>query len=339
MTGMSTPRVSVLLPVFNAAAELPRALDSILRQRMAEWECVVADDGSEDDTPALVARYAERDPRVRLLRLPHAGIVPALNVALEASRGTHVARMDGDDVSHPDRLGIQADFLDDRPEVTVASCLLRKFPRQALRIGMLRYEGWLNSLVDSRDIARDIYVESPLCHPTVMMRRRELLALGGYRDVPWPEDYDLWLRVHHGGGSIAKVPRFLFCWREHEQRLSRVSERYGPDAFRRCKIAFLAQGPLRGHRRVVVWGAGRTGKRMAQALLQADYEVAAFVDLDPRKIGMAIYGVPVIAPPQVPPYRGIPILAAVGKDGARDDIRGRLAGMRFEEGRDYWCVA
>jgi len=333
------PLVSVLLPIHNDGAYLPAALDSLVRQRFGDWECLVADDGSTDDTAAILERYAASDARIRPLRLPHRGIVPTLNDALATASGRFVARMDADDVCHPARLAEQVAFFEANPDLALVSCLLRKFPRPELKLGMLRYEEWLNSLVTPHEIARDIFVESPLCHPTVMMRRDDLARLGGWRDTAWAEDYDLWLRLHLAGGRIAKVPRTLFFWRERDTRLSRTSARYGLDAFRACKIRFLSEGPLRGHRRVVVWGAGRTGKRFALALQDAGFEIAAFVDLDPRKIGQNVHGAFVIRPEGLPAFRGVPVLAAVGKDGARELIRGDLRGMGFTEGVDYWCVA
>jgi len=330
--------ISVLIPLYNDAPTLARALRSVQRQTVTDWECVVADDGSTDEGPAVAARFSAADPRFRLLCLPHRGIVAALNDGVDACRGHYVARMDADDVCHPERLAAQRDAMERHPEVALASCLLRKYPCADLRVGMQRYEGWLNSVITPEEHARDIYVESPLAHPTAFLRRETLEALGGYHDPPWPEDYDLWLRIHQSGGRIAKVPRFLFFWQERSGRLSRVSERYGPDAFRRCKVSYLMMGPLRGHVEVIVWGAGSNGKPMACALVEAGLRIRAFVDIDPRKVGQRIGDAPVVGPADVPSMRGVPILAAVGKDGAREEVRAALRSLNFTEGRDFWCV-
>ena len=316
-----------------------RALESIARQRGIDWECVVVDDGSSDGTGGVLDEFARRDPRFVVLHRPHQGIVGALNAGLERCRAPYVARMDADDVSHPERLSAQVEFLEGHPEIDVASCLLRKFPRAALRVGMLRYEAWLNSLVGSDEMARDMFVESPLAHPTACIRRDTLERVGAYHDVAWAEDYDLWLRIHTAGGRFAKVPRMLFFWSDLPDRLSRVSGRYDLSNFRRCKVCYLRQGPLHGHERVVVWGAGRTGKRFALALLEQGVRVEAFVELDPGKIGQNIHGAIAILPQELPRLRGMPVLVAVGKEGARELIRSDLAALEFVEGRDYWCVA
>ena len=80
-------------------------------------------------------------------------------------------------------------------------------------------------------IAREIWIESPLAHPSVVMRRTCLERLGGYQDHGWPEDYDLWLRMHLAGERLAKVPEVLLDWREHPARLTRIDSRYAVENF------------------------------------------------------------------------------------------------------------
>jgi glycosyltransferase involved in cell wall biosynthesis len=328
------------MPVRDEAAHLDRAIRSIVKQKLSDWELVAVDDGSTDRTPAILAHWAQRDERIRVLTLEHVGLVAALNLGLQQCRGTLVARMDADDFSHPWRLASQAHHLQKHPEVALVSCRIRKMPRRSLRIGMLRYEGWLNSLLTSEQIARDIYVESPVAHPSVMLRRTTMIdELNGYRDMGWPEDYDMWLRLHQAGGRMEKLPETLLYWSEREERHSRTSFRYSPNSFRRLKAYFLKRGPLRHHREVVMWGAGRIGKRMGLAMVNEGFRLAAFVDLDPDKIGQTIHGAPVVHPTQLGPYANVPILSAVGKMGVREEIRRDAAALGRVEGRDFWCVA
>ena len=222
-----------------------------------------------------------------------------------------------------------------RPDVAVASCLVRVVRAGGVAGGWRRYERWINALVEPDDIAREIFVECPIPHPTLMVRRTVLAAIGGYRDPGWPEDYDLVLRLWAGGHRLGKVGDVLLDWRESVERLSRTDPRYGEDAFRRCKIHYL--GHRIAGREVVVWGAGPVGKAFARALQEAGHRVVAFVELDPRKVGQEIHGAPVIAPPAVRGYREAFCVAAVGAAGARDDIRATLtlAGWREPE---EWCA-
>ncbi|MFH1464575.1 MAG: glycosyltransferase [Pseudomonadota bacterium] len=251
MSPPSAPCVSVLLPVYDAAPTLSQALSSLWAQTFTRFEVVAVDDGSEDGCGDLLRREAGRDSRLRPLFGPHAGLVPALNRGLQACRGRYVARMDADDLAHPERLARQVELLEATPAVSVASCLVESFPRHQVGEGFRIYEAWLNSLVSHTDICREIFIESPIPHPTAVMRRLELLQLGGYRDVGWPEDYDLWLRYRAAGKVFAKVPQVLLWWREHGGRLTHTDRRYSVENFLRAKAHFLAAGPLR-HREVFV---------------------------------------------------------------------------------------
>ncbi|MCU0305600.1 MAG: glycosyltransferase [Thermoanaerobaculales bacterium] len=338
---MAHPSVSVLLPVRDAAPWLEAALASLARQSLRDHEVVAVDDGSRDGSAVILDRWSAADPRLRVVRQPPLGLVPALERGLAECRAALVARMDADDVSHPRRLELQAALLAARPEVGVVGCLVRHFPAGAVGEGARLYETWLNSLADHRAMARERFVESPVAHPAVMVRRAVLEDAGGWRDLGWPEDYDLWLRLFDRGVGFATVERPLLFWREHPARLTRTDPRYSVASFLACKAHHLARGPLAGPRRVILWGAGRTGRRLAALLLAEGVAIDAVVDIDPAKIGGALRGRPVIAPGDLPARLGddVVVLAAVASRGARDLIRGRLVALGLVEGRGFWCVA
>jgi glycosyltransferase involved in cell wall biosynthesis len=267
--------------------------------------------------------------------------VAALNTGLEKCRAPLVARMDGDDISHPRRFELQARLLESQPVIGVASCLVRHFRWHRVGEGFRIYEGWLNSLTTPETIARERFVESPVAHPSAMVRRELLEGLGGYCDFGGPEDYDLWLRLLERGVEIAKVEQFLYFWREHGERLTRVDGRYSVENFLRCKARYLLSGPLAGVRRVVVWGAGQTGRRLSKHLLRGGAPLEAFVDIDPEKIGRTLRRLPIIGVGDLPPLLGSDtvVLAAVASRGARQLIREQLDGLGLVEGSSYWCVA
>jgi len=337
--GPMAPQVSILLPAFNAADTIGPAVRSVLAQTFTAWELLLVDDGSTDGPWPAAEAAARTDPRVRLIRRDHAGLVPTLNAALSLARAPFVARFDADDLMHRTRLARQVEVLQQQPAVAVVGSLVRCFPRAALTEGMERYESWLNSLVTHEDIVRDLFVESPFAHPSVMMRRDRLEAVGGYLDHGWPEDYDLWLRFHQAGARFAKVPKVLHFWRDRPYRLSRTSSVYALRQFRNAKIHYLRQGFLRGSHTVQIWGAGRGGKVWSRALEAQGFRVARHVDIDPHKIGRTLRGAPVISPDALPQHRHEPLLVAVGVKGARELIRARLAELGFVEGRDFVCVA
>ena len=323
----------------DGGAHLSACISSLGAQTFGGYEVLAVDDGSTDGSAQVLEAWSSEDPRVRVFRLPSSGLVVALETARQVSRGRYLARMDADDVAEPTRLEQQLALMESRADLVGCGCRIRYFPDDLVQGGARRYEKWLNSLISPEDIERDLFVECPLAHPTFFLRAEAVEAVGGYRDQGWPEDYDLILRLWEGGGRFAKVPEVLLHWREGAARHSRVDEAYREAAFRLLKVHFLRRTLLTGRDGAVVWGAGPTGKAFAQTLLAAGVRLRAFVDLDRRKIGQRIHGVPVVAPDGVLGFPGALCLAAVGQPGARAEIRQTLNEFGWSEMVDFVAVA
>ncbi len=340
---MASPTISVLLPVYNAAATLEEALASLAAQTFRDYEIVAVDDGSDDGSAALLETWARREPRLRVLRQPHRGVTAALARGLEACRAPWVARMDADDVAHPERLAQQAAFLRAHPEVAVLGTRVRLHPHGLRGEGMQAYLDWQNRLLTDADIRREMFIESPLVHPSVMFRREAVLAVGGYRQTPWLEDYDLWLRLYLAGARFAKLPAVLLDWRDHPHRVTRSDGRASLENLLRLKAHYLARGPLRDRDAVIVWGAGMAGRRLSKHLLREGVPLVAFVDIDPRKIGRTRRGRPIYPAEALPDlwgqHRRPAVVVAVGARKAKALIRPRLLGWDLAEGRDWWFAA
>ena len=334
---MTVPAVSVLLPVRDARETLAACLDSLAAQTLGDHEVVAVDDGSRDGSGEILRERSGRDPRVRVLLGPRAGLVSALNTALVAARAPLVARMDADDESFPSRLALQRSRLDADRKTDVLGCGVRLLG--AGSEGLQPYVDWQNGLVEHEAMERDRFVESPLVHPSVMMRTEALRALGGWRELDGPEDYDLWLRAFDAGLRFAKLDLILLSWRDSPRRLTRTDPRYSRERFQAVKLAALRRGPLAGRREVVLWGAGPVGKSWARALRAEGHEVVAFVEVDPRKIGGTVGGAPVVDAAGAGAFRGPLHLAAVGQKGARDRIRAEASKLGLEDGRDLVAVA
>ena len=333
--------VSVLLPVHDAARYLAGCMASLERQTMRDFEVIAVDDGSTDGSAEALDEWAARDIRIRVIHRKHEGLVATLNAGLEFCRSPFVARMDADDVSHPRRFELQMREMKELPWVGVVSSLVRHFPWHGVGEGFRVYERWLNSLATPELIARDRFVESPVAHPSVLVRREVFQMSGGYRDTEGPEDFDLWLRLMEAGVCFSKIDRYLYFWREHVERLTRVDGRYSVENFHRCKAKYLFSGPLAQSRRVIVWGAGQTGRRLSKHLIRGGAPVEAFVDIDPAKVGRTLRGKPIIgvAALSTKIEAGTVVLAAVSSRGARALIRDRLEKMGLRETREFWCVA
>ena len=332
------PAISILLPARNAAATLDACWRSILRQTEPDWECVLVDDGSDDDTLARARALARDQPRLTVLAAPHRGIVAALETGLARCRGALVARMDADDVMRRDRLRMQRAALDARPELAAVGCRVRIFPRAGMRSGLRTYERWLNAIASPEDLRAEAYVECPVAHPTLMIRRTVLAGIG-YRACPWPEDYDLVLRLLARGGEIAVLPRRLLAWRNDPSRLTWRDARYGLDRFTLCKAAFLAEGFLAASDRYVLWGYGETGRALRRALATHGKRPSHIVEVHAGRLGNVIHGAPVIHPDALALARHRPLVASVAGPVARDEIRRTLAGRGYRELRDFVVAA
>jgi glycosyltransferase involved in cell wall biosynthesis len=333
----STPLVSILLPCRNAASTLDEALASLAAQTFGNFEILAVDDGSIDCTPTLLDEWTRRDARIRTFQSPQHGIVAALNEAASHSTGRLLARMDADDVASPTRLERQVEFLNTRSNIVACGTGVRYFPRRLIRDGARKYESWINGTISPAAIERDLFVECPIPHPTLVVRATAFHQLGGYLEVGWPEDYDLILRLWEAGYRFGKVPEVLLQWRERPDRLSRTDPRYAAEAFRRCKVHFI--GRRIAGRPAIICGAGPVGKAFARALLANEHHVAAFIELDPQKIGQTIHGAPVVPWSDIRCHRDAYALAAVGSPEARWKIREHLLAAGFRELEDCCAVA
>jgi glycosyltransferase involved in cell wall biosynthesis len=337
---MKKPLLSVVLPFYDGAPFLEEAAGSVLDGSFSEIEVVLVDDGSTDGSRAIADAFARKDERVRIVEQEHEGLVPALNSGIAHARSDLIARMDADDVCHPDRFRIQRDFLDSHPDISAVSCLVEPISNKPITDGTRRYVEWLNRSVSPEQIARDLYIESPLPHPSVTYRRSAVESVGGYRAYDGPEDYDLWLRMACAGHSFAKVPQHLLKWRFHDGNLSRRDPRYRKKAFLDRKLEFVVQrieqGPMGAERTFRICGPGKAGRRLHGFLKRKGIQVEAFVDVNPHRGSASCRGIPVLPP------------GAIGRSDTRcfyfcavqrwsswDELRAMFGQAGKEEGADY----
>ncbi len=340
---MKYPKVSVVLPCYNAATTLEESLLSLASQSLRDFEVIAVDDGSKDDTGRILDAWRKKDARFKVISQTHSGVISAANAGMLASVSPYIARLDADDRAHPQRLEKQVAFLEENPGYALVSSLVKAFPVSGVGGGFLVYLEWLNTLVTDEEIKREIFVESPLPNPSVMFRRDWLLKMGGYEERGFPEDYDLYLRMYLAGAKFAKIPEVLHEWREHPERITHTDSRYSLENFLRAKAYYLARGPLKGRDAVIIWGSGMMGRRLAKQLERQGVPLIAFVDIDPQKIGRTRRGKPIVAPDALGDvwarHQNPALLASVGARGARLLIRDKLVDMGYVEGEDWWAAA
>lgn len=332
--------ISVVLPCFNAGSTLAACVDSLLRQTWQDFEIVAVNDGSEDDTAAMLECFAGQDSRVRVFHLDHVGVARAMHFGLEQCRGDYVARMDSDDLCRSCRLEVQKAHLDAHPHIGLVGGLVCFGGDPQRAKGYKSYVDWTNTLVCEREIWLSRFVESPFAYPSVMFRRAIIRQHGGIFDGPFPEDYECLLRWMEAGVRMDKVPCEVLLWNDPPSRLTRTDTRYSVDAFYRVKAQYLGRWLLQeGIRQVVVAGAGRVTRRRALLLEEHGVEISGWLDLDPRKIGKLANGKPVLPWNEQTVCGADFLVSFVGNRGARQRIAQELRQWGLAEGRRFVFAA
>jgi glycosyltransferase involved in cell wall biosynthesis len=189
--------ISVVMGVYNAASTLAATLDSILGQTEGDFECIVVDDGSTDATPAILAEFASRDPRIRVVRQANAGLTRALIAGCAAARGTYIARHDAGDLSDPRRFALQKQALDADASVVFVSPATQYAGPELEPLQVIRGTGRALKpalVIDLSDPG--ILTDGPTHHGAVMFRRDAYERAGGYRAAfYYGQDFDLWYRL------------------------------------------------------------------------------------------------------------------------------------------------
>lgn len=214
---MSSPTVSVVMSVFNGQAFLAEAIESILNQAFRDFEFLIVDDGSTDATPEILSTYTKQDRRIRIVRHENKGRAVSLNIGIGLSKSLYVARMDADDISLPNRLKEQFEFMERHPAVGLLSGSYERINAEGRLLDTVRL------LPTDEEIKLAMLVNNPMCHPAAMMRRDVAIACGGYRKAFLDaDDYDLWLRMSELS-QLANLEQPILQYRVHSKQVSIVN--------------------------------------------------------------------------------------------------------------------
>jgi glycosyltransferase involved in cell wall biosynthesis len=212
---MTEPRISVAMSVYNNAPYLAHAIESILAQTFDAFEFLIVDDGSTDGSGAIIDSFAATDSRIIPIHQANAGLIASLNRMIGAARAPLIARMDGDDIALPERFERQVAFLDANPDIGVLGTGCTCIDEDG-RPSTHKFD----NVTSPEDVLADLKNGPPLCHPSVVMRRDAVRAVGGYhRAYRHCEDYDLWLRLSEHV-RMANLPDRLLLYRQSETQVS-----------------------------------------------------------------------------------------------------------------------
>ncbi len=333
-----SPKISVILPFYNARYTLDRAISSIANQTFKNWECVLADNNSTDGSRQIAESWCRKDNRFRLIAEVQQGVVFASNAAAKEACENFIARMDADDVAMPERLEKQYQFLQQHSGYDVVSGKVIYKGHRKDTGGFRRYVGWVNSVDTYNKILNQRFIESPVVNPTAMWRRDVAEKLGLYRHGDFPEDYEMWLRWLAQGAKIGKVPETILEWHDSDKRLTRTQPIYKEEAFYRIKSQYLVQyleqvNPF--HPKAVVWGASRISRKWLGFIEERGIEIEFFIDTKPhRKLSK-----PVLHYENIPAKGTCFILVYMKNEDIRRQINQFLVKNSFLEGVHFLHVS
>jgi glycosyltransferase involved in cell wall biosynthesis len=230
------PEVSVVMSVYNGAPDLARTMDSILSQEGVDFEFIVVNDGSTDQSAQILNKYAQRDSRLRIIHQENAGLTRALIRGCDAARGEFIARQDAGDFSLPGRLKNQVALLREHGDCVLVSCWTEFIGPQGELLFTVRGTGAASSPINilSKDVELTV-LDGPTSHPSTMFRTRQYLQCGGYRTEFYiGQDWDLWYRLASLGTFCTLQKTLCICrftlgsvsssWKLEQTRFGQLSK-------------------------------------------------------------------------------------------------------------------
>lgn len=283
------PQISILMPAFNAASFLTETLQSIVGQTLQEWELIIINDFSNDETQSIIDQWLRKDLRIKSYPNTDKGIISALRLAYGKAQGEYITRMDADDVMPPNKLSVLLSQIKTKGLGYVATAYVKYIAQDKLGDGYRKYQNWLNERVDKNDHFEHIYTECVIPSPCWLMHRDDLDRIGAFDFDIYPEDYDLVFRMYKHGLKVWPVKETLHIWRDHDERSSRNDPNYADNRFLALKMYYWLTLDHDEKSQCVVWGAGKKGKYIAKRLAAADIDFN-WLSNNPKKIGHNIYG-------------------------------------------------
>jgi len=328
-------KISVLMPVKNAAKYLEECIQSIISQEEENWELIAVNDHSNDTSKEILMDFQRRDDRIKCFDNKGFGIIPALQTAYHKSSGQLIHRMDADDLMPKNKLSLLKENLIQIGQGNLVTAKVKYFASEGVSDGYQQYEAWLNDLCDRGLHWESIYKECVVPSPCWMVYREDFENCGAFQSDIYPEDYDLCFRFFKHGLRVHAIQEVLHLWRDHTERTSRNHEHYQQNAFFEIKLHYFLQLHHEANRPLVIWGAGKKGKIMAK-LLQEKGVKFHWVSNNPNREGKEVYGQLMQSYKEIIQKDNPQVIITVAQRGANKEIEFFLDSLQLRKGRDYF---
>jgi glycosyltransferase involved in cell wall biosynthesis len=332
------PKVSILIPAKNEAAFLEECLVSIQEQSYENWECIVVDDHSTDNTFEIIQNFTNKDERFKGFRNENTGIIEALRMAYGNSVGEYISRMDADDLMAENRVEALLENLLENGLSHISVGKVQYFSENKLGEGFKNYENWLNELTEVGNNFKDIFKECVIPSPCWMIHREDLDSVDAFDKNRYPEDYDLAFRFYEAGFKVAPCNRVLHKWRDYSTRTSRTDQNYADHTFTEIKTHYFFKLKRDQKKELVIIGAGNRGKKLAKHLSELNVSFL-WVDQNPKKIGKDIYDVRIQSLGDVDEVINKQFIVTVSNADAKNELCRILESHQLEEMKDFFFFA
>lgn len=330
------PLVSIIMAAKDTAPYIAECLDSIVAQTYTNWELIAINDHSEDATPEIIAKYAARDSRIKLVHSERRKLIPALKEGYVHCNGPLMNRMDSDDRMPADKLEVMVtEWLKHGKGHVIAGGTEHFRDDGEVGDGFQRYDRWLNQVARNQLHLQEIYRECVIPSHCWLLHKDDLDAVGAFDPEIYPEDYDLTFRMYRKGLKIVGIDKVLHHWRDRSDRISRTWEVYKDNRYYEMKLRYFLEVDHDPSRPMVLWGAGRNGKDMAKLLLNKDVDFHWVCD-NKRKIGHDVYGVIMQPTTAIAELENPQIIIVVASPEGQVEIERELSAFELKPREHYW---
>ena len=332
---MLNQKVSILIPFKNTEKYLDECLNSIIKQSYKNWEAICVNDHSIDSSLEIVTKYCKSNPKIKVFSNKGNGIINALQTAYSNSNGNFITRMDSDDVMVSGKISSMVNDLLKYGEGHIALGLVKYFSKNGIGDGYKKYEKWLNGLTIKGINFNEIYKECVIPSPCWMVYRNDLDKANKFKPLIYPEDYDLAFRFYEIGLKCIKSNRILHNWRDYFNRTSRTSPYYQDNSFLKLKIDYFLKLSYDKNKTLVIWGAGKKGKKIASILSEINVPFL-WICNNPKKIEKKIYGVTLKKWNSISNLKNYQSIISVSNDLAQATIKKFFKNQKKKEMYDYF---
>jgi len=315
--------ISILMPVKNAAPFLVECIESILQQSYDNWELIAIDDHSTDSSKKILDSFAASDQRIHIFSNPSQGIIPALKQAFNAAKGGYITRMDADDRMLPHKLEVLHQAISSNPISSIAVAQVQYFSATVLGEGYKKYASWLNELTENVQHYDQTYKECTIPSISWMSTKTTLNEVGAFEGDSYPEDYEMAFKCCYHKVKIIPVKTIVHEWRDHPNRSSRNDPNYLDNRFLALKVKWFFKIHFAADRNLVLWGAGKKGKAIANLLLD-QLDDFNWISNNANKIGHSISSITIEDEKTLKQIERPQVIVAIANEEEQNQIKKRL---------------